>query len=247
MKFNVLTLFPDMVINGLNHSIIGKAMEKGVIQVNPINFRDFSDSKHNSVDDYPYGGGAGMVIQAQPVLDAYEDLRKKEGTSRLIYLTPQGKTFNQAMAEEFARADQLTFLCGHYEGIDERIIDSIVTDEVSIGDFVLTGGEMAVILIIDAVARLIPGVLKNNASSEHESFHDHLLEYPQYSRPEVYKGMKVPEVLLSGHHKHIEVWRREQSLLRTYKKRPDLLPLANLTDSDKQFLKKYCNYDVNMI
>ena len=247
MKFNVLTLFPDMVMNGLNHSIIGKAMEKGVIQVNPINFRDFSDSKHNSVDDYPYGGGAGMVIQAQPVLDAYEDLRKKEGTSRLIYLTPQGKTFNQAMAEEFAQADQLTFLCGHYEGIDERIIDSIVTDEVSIGDFVLTGGEMAVILIIDAVARLIPGVLKNNASSEHESFHDHLLEYPQYSRPEVYKGMKVPEVLLSGHHKHIEVWRREQSLLRTYKKRPDLLPLANLTDSDKQFLKKYCNYDVNMI
>ena len=247
MKFNVLTLFPDMVMNGLNHSIIGKAMEKGVIQVNPINFRDFSDSKHNSVDDYPYGGGAGMVIQAQPVLDAYEDLRKKEGTSRLIYLTPQGKTFNQAMAEEFAQADQLTFLCGHYEGIDERIIDSIVTDEVSIGDFVLTGGEMAVILIIDAVARLIPGVLKNNASSEHESFHDHLLEYPQYSRPEVYKGMKVPEVLLSGHHKHIEVWRREQSLLRTYKKRPDLLPLANLTDSDKQFLKKYCNYDVNML
>ncbi|PKM54264.1 MAG: tRNA (guanosine(37)-N1)-methyltransferase TrmD [Firmicutes bacterium HGW-Firmicutes-5] len=247
MKFNVLTLFPDMVMDSLNHSIIGKAMEKGIIQVNSINFRDFSDSKHNSVDDYPYGGGAGMVIQAQPVLDAYEDLVKKEGASRLIYLTPQGKTFNQAMAEEFARADQLTFLCGHYEGIDERIIDSIVTDEVSIGDFVLTGGEMAVVLIIDAVARLIPGVLKNNTSSEHESFHDYLLEYPQYSRPEIYKGMSVPKVLLSGHHKNIEIWRREQSLLRTYKKRPDLLPFANLTESDKQFLKKYCNYDVNML
>ncbi|PKM54183.1 MAG: tRNA (guanosine(37)-N1)-methyltransferase TrmD [Firmicutes bacterium HGW-Firmicutes-3] len=247
MKFNVLTLFPDMVMNGLNHSIIGKAMEKGIIQVNPINFRDFSDSKHNSVDDYPYGGGAGMVIQAQPVIDAYENLVKREGKTRLIYLTPQGKTFNQAMAEEFAQADQLTFLCGHYEGVDERIIDSIVTDEVSIGDFILTGGEMAVILIIDAVARLIPGVLKNNASCEHESFHDYLLEYPQYSRPEIFKGMKVPEVLLSGHHKHIEIWRREQSLLRTYKKRPDLLPLANLTESDKQFLKKYCNYDLNML
>lgn len=247
MRFNVLTLFPDMVMNSLNHSIIGKAMEKGIIQVNPINFRDFSDSKHNSVDDYPYGGGAGMVIQAQPVLDAYKDLSKREGTSRLIYLTPQGKTFNQAMAEEFAKADQLTFLCGHYEGIDERIIDSIVTDEVSIGDFVLTGGEMAVVLIIDAVARLIPGVLKNTTSSEHESFHDHLLEYPQYSRPEVFNGMSVPKVLLSGHHKHIEIWRREQSLLRTYKKRPDLLPFANLTESDKQFLKKYCNYDVNML
>ena len=247
MKFNVLTLFPDMVMDSLNHSIIGKAMEKGIIQVNSINFRDFSDSKHNSVDDYPYGGGAGMVIQAQPVLDAYEDLVKKEGTSRLIYLTPQGKTFNQAMAEEFAREDQLTFLCGHYEGVDERIIDSIVTDEVSIGDFVLTGGEMAVVLIIDAVARLIPGVLKNNTSSEHESFHDNLLEYPQYSRPEIYKGMPVPKVLLSGHHKNIEIWRREQSLIRTYKKRPDLLPFANLTESDKQFLKKYCNYDVNML
>lgn len=247
MKFNILTLFPDMIQDGLNHSIIGKAMDKGLIEVNPINFRDYSANKQKSVDDYPYGGGAGMVIQAQPVMDAFADLNKDGKNRRLIYLTPQGKTFTQSMAEEFAKEDEITFLCGHYEGVDERIIESIVTDEVSLGDFVLTGGEVAVTVMIDAVARLVPGVLKNDLSSEHESFHNNLLEYPQYSRPEVYEGMTVPSVLLSGHHKNIELWRHEQSLLRTYHKRPDLLRKANLTDKDKLFLKKHCNCDVDMI
>lgn len=247
MKFNVLTLFPDMIMDGLNHSIIGKAMDKDLIEVNPVNFRDYSASKHKSVDDYPYGGGAGMVIGPQAVMDAYADIVEKGAPKRLIYLTPQGKTFNQSMAEEFAMESELTFLCGHYEGIDERIIDAIVTDEVSLGDFVLTGGEMAVTVMIDAIARLVPGVLKNDDSSEHESFHNNLLEYPQYTRPPEYDGMEVPKVLLSGHHKNIENWRREQSLLRTYKKRPDLLKEAELTKSDKEYLKKHCNCDVDML
>lgn len=247
MVFNVLTLFPDMIHQGLNHSIIGKAMDQNLISVNCIDFRTYSASKHKSVDDYPYGGGAGMVIQAQPVLDAFSDLNKDGKKRRLIYLTPQGKTFNQSMAEEFAKEDEVTFLCGHYEGIDERIIDAIVTDEVSLGDFVLTGGEMAVTVMIDAISRLVPGVLKNDDSSEHESFHNNLLEYPQYTRPEEYEGMSVPKVLLSGHHKKIEEWRHEQSLLRTYEKRPDLLEKAVLSKKDLEFLKKHCNYDVDML
>jgi len=188
-----------------------------------------------------------MVIQAQPVLDAFRELNKDGKKRRLIYLTPQGTTFNQTMAEEFAKEDELTFLCGHYEGIDERIIDSIVTDEVSLGDFVLTGGEMAVTVMIDAVSRLVPSVLKNDDSSEHESFHNNLLEYPQYTRPDVYEGMEVPKVLLSGHHKKIEEWRHEQSLLRTHKKRPDLLKKATLSKEDLEFLKKHCNYDIDML
>lgn len=247
MKFNILTLFPDMIMDGLNHSIIGKAMDKGLIEVNPINFRDYSDNKHKSVDDYPYGGGAGMVIGPQAVMAAFSALQKQSATKRLIYLTPQGKTFNQSMAEDFAKESEITFLCGHYEGIDERIIDAIVTDEVSLGDFVLTGGEVAVTVMVDAIARLVPGVLKNDDSSEHESFHNNLLEYPQYTRPPEYEGMKVPDVLLSGHHKNIDQWRREQSLLRTYHKRPDLLKKAELNKSDIEYLKKYCNCDVDML
>lgn len=247
MKFNILTLFPDMIMDGLNHSIIGKAMDKGLITVNPINFRDYSASKHRTVDDYPYGGGAGMVIQPQPVLDAYRDLQSTGGPKRLIYLTPQGKTFDQTMAEDFAKEEELTFLCGHYEGVDERVIDAIVTDEVSLGDFVLTGGEIAVTVMIDAIARLVPGVLKNEASNQHETFHNHLIEHPHYTRPDVYEGMEVPKVLLSGHHKNIEQWRHEQSLIRTFKKRPDLLKKAVLTMSDKEFLKKHCNCDVDML
>lgn len=247
MVFNILTLFPEMINQSLNHSIIGKAIEKELVKINPINFRDYTESKHKSVDDYPYGGGAGMVIQAQPVISAYKELVKNGKAKRLIYLTPQGKTFNQEMAREFAKEDELTFLCGHYEGVDERIIDRIVTDEVSLGDFVLTGGEVAVTVMIDAIARLIPGVLKNDDSNEHESFQENLLEYPQYTRPEVYDNMSVPKVLLSGHHKNIEIWRREQSLLRTYHKRPDLLEKAILTKLDKQFLEKYCNFKTNML
>jgi len=239
MIFNVLTLFPEMVYASLNHSILGKAMEKGLIQMNLINFRDYTTSKHKSVDDYPYGGGAGMVIQVQPVVDAYEDLVRKSGKTRLIYLTPQGKTFNQSMAESFAKEKALTFLCGHYEGIDERIIEHVVTDQVSLGDFVLTGGEVAVAVIIDAVARLVPDVLKNSASTEQESFHNYLLEYPHYTRPAIYKDMPVPEVLLSGHHAKIKVWRREQSLIRTYERRPDLLDQATLSDQDREFLETY--------
>lgn len=247
MKFNVLTLFPEMIHDGLNHSIIGKAMDKGLVEVNAINFRDYSASKHKTVDDYPYGGGAGMVIQAQPVMDAYKDLNKDGKNRRLIYLTPQGKTFNQAMAESFAKEEEITFLCGHYEGIDERIIDAIVTDEVSLGDFVLTGGEAAVTVMIDAIARLVPGVLKNEASSTHESFHNYLLEYPQYSRPDCYEGLDVPPVLLSGHHKNIELWRHEQSLIRTHAKRPDLLEKAELSKKDLEFLKKHCKWEKGVL
>lgn len=247
MKFNVLTLFPDMINDSLNHSILGKAMDKGLIEVNPINFRDYSASKHKTVDDYPYGGGAGMVIQPQPVMAAFADLNRDGKNRRLIYLSPQGKTFDQSMAEELAQEEEITFLCGHYEGVDERIIDSIVTDEVSLGDFVLTGGEVAVTVMIDAIARLVPGVLKNHDSNQFESFHNHLLEHPQYTRPETYEGMTVPAVLLSGHHKNIDQWRHEQSLVRTYEKRPDLLAKAELSDKDKLFLKKHCNWDADMI
>lgn len=239
MIFNVLTLFPEMVKSSINHSILGKAMKRNLIYLNLIDFRDYTESKHKSVDDYPYGGGAGMVIQAQPVLDAYEKLVQETNTKRLIYLTPQGKVFNQSMAESFAKESSLTFLCGHYEGIDERIIESIVTDQVSLGDFILTGGEVAVSVIIDAVARLVPGVLKNSSSTKQESFQNNLLEYPHYTRPDIYKGMSVPPILLSGHHKNIEKWRREQSLIRTYERRPDLLEKANLTEDDKEFLEKY--------
>ncbi len=224
MKYHVLTLFPDMITQGLGTSIIGKAQESGKIQLNAVNIRDYAKNKHKQVDDYPYGGGAGMVMQAEPIFEAYEDIMKnRDKKPRFIYLTPQGKTFNQNMAKQLAKEEELVFLCGHYEGVDERVIEGLVSDEISIGDYVLTGGELAVMIIIDAVSRLLPGVLNNDASADTESFSDGLLEYPQYTRPPIYKDMKVPEVLLSGHHANIEKWRREQSLLRTAKKRPDLL------------------------
>jgi len=249
MNFHVLTLFPDMIMQGLNTSIIGRAIDKGLIKINPVNIRDFSEDKHNRVDDYPYGGGAGMVIKAEPVYKAYDylvnqirqskaeaDFREKP---RVIYATPQGKLFNQSMAKEFATLDDLIILCGHYEGIDERVLELIVTDNVSIGDYILTGGELPAMVMIDAIARLIPGVLNNDISSEFESLKDNLLEYPQYTRPEVFMGMRVPEVLLSGHHANIEAWRREQSIIRTYKRRPDLLKNASLSDAEHDFLKRY--------
>lgn len=233
MRFYVLTLFKDMIENGLGTSIIGKAREKGLIDVNIVDIRDYTENKHKKVDDYPYGGGAGMVMQVQPILSAYESIPKRtDKKSRVVYLTPQGKKFNQNMAKEFAKEEELIFLCGHYEGVDERVIEEIVTDEVSIGDYVLTGGELAVMVIVDAVSRLIPGVLKNEESAETETFYDGLLEYPQYTRPPEYNGKKVPEVLLSGHHKNIEAWRREQSILRTIIKRPDLLDQAVLTEKE---------------
>ena len=237
MNYHILTLFPEMVMDGLNTSIIGRAVEKGLISIEAINIRDYSKDKHNHVDDAPYGGGAGMVMQPGPVCDSYEDLCRKIGKRpRVLYMTPQGQTFNQSIAEELAKDEDLVFLCGHYEGIDERALELIVTDYLSVGDYVLTGGELPAMVMIDCISRLVPGVLNNDVSAEIESFHDNLLEYPQYTRPEVYEGKKVPEVLLSGHHKNIETWRRQQSIKRTLERRPDLLADANLSKKEKQYL-----------
>lgn len=246
MNFYIMTLFPEMVINGLNTSIIGRAVNKGLLSVEAVNIRDYAFNKHNSVDDYPYGGGAGMLMQAEPVYQCYraveEKIRarkdKKEGKTRIVYLSPQGKTFQQSMAKEFAAEEDLVLLCGHYEGIDERVLEEIVTDYVSVGDYVLTGGELPAMMIVDAVARLVPGVLHNDVSAQFESFQDYLLEYPQYSRPEVWHDKKVPEVLMSGHHANVEKWRREQSVIRTAKNRPDLLKKAELTRSERELLER---------
>lgn len=239
MNYYILTLFPEMVMGGLCTSVIGRAVEKGVIHISAINIRDYAKDKHRQVDDYPYGGGAGMVMQPGPVCDSYEDLCKKLGKRpRVIYMTPQGKVFNQSIAKELAMEEDLVFLCGHYEGIDERALSLIATDYLSIGDYVLTGGELPAMVMIDCISRLVPGVLSNHESAEIESFHDNLLEYPQYTRPEEYKGMKVPEVLLSGHHKNIETWRRQESVRRTLERRPDLLEKANLTQKEHEFLKE---------
>ena len=225
MQFHILTLFPEMVENGLQTSILGRAIQKGLIGIHAVNIRDYTQDKHNKVDDYPYGGGAGMLMQAQPVYDAWKAVAKPaEGKKpvRVLFMSPQGKTFSQEMAKELAQEEELIFLCGHYEGIDERVIEEIVTDPVSIGDYVLTGGELPAMVVIDSVSRLVPGVLNNDESAQTESFSDGLLEYPQYTRPANYKGMEVPEVLLSGHHGNIEKWRHEKSLERTKKYRPDL-------------------------
>lgn len=225
MNFHILTLFPEMVMQGLGTSIIGKAAERGYISIETVNIRDYTLDKHGKVDDYPYGGGAGMLMQAQPVYDAYQsvvDRIGQERASRIVYVTPQGKTFSQEMAREMARESDLILLCGHYEGIDERVLEEIVTDEVSIGDYVLTGGELPAMVMIDAIARLVPGVLHNGDSAQTESFENDLLEYPQYSRPEVWHEKRVPEILLSGDHAKVDAWRLEQSLLRTKEKRPDL-------------------------
>lgn len=238
MKFHVLTLFPEMVENGLHTSITGRAMEKGLISLNAVNIRDFAGNKHGKVDDYPYGGGAGMVMQAEPVYQAYKSVEEQAGHPvRCIYLTPQGQTFHQGMAEEMAKAEELVFLCGHYEGIDERVLEEIVTDFVSIGDYVLTGGELPAMVMIDTISRLVDGVLNNEDSAQFESFQDSLLEYPQYSRPEVWREKSVPPVLMSGHHANVEKWRRQQSVLRTAKWRPDLLESAELTEQEKEMLK----------
>ena len=238
MNYYIMTLFPDMVMNGLNTSIIGKAMEKELLSIKAVDIRDYTTDKHRHVDDYPYGGGAGMVMQAQPVYDCYKDIEKDlDKKPRVLFMTPTGKTFNQDMAKELANEENLIFLCGHYEGIDKRVLDKIVTDEVSIGDFVLTGGELPAMVMIDAISRLIPGVLNNDISAETETFTDNLLEYPQYTRPEVWEGEAVPSVLLSGHHANIEKWRREQSLLLTKERRPDLFEKVELTKKDKKFLQ----------
>lgn len=233
MKFHVLTLFPEMIRNGMNTSITGRAINAGILSVEAINIRDYAFNKHQKVDDYPYGGGAGMLMQAEPVYLSYEAIKEKIGyRPRVVYLTPQGKVFHQEMAKELAKERDLVFLCGHYEGIDERVLDEIVTDYVSIGDYVLTGGELPAMVMMDSISRMVPGVLSNQESGETESFAGNLLEYPQYSRPEEWHGQKVPPVLLSGHHANIEAWRREQSVMRTAKRRPDLLKKADLTNKE---------------
>lgn len=239
MNYHILTLFPEMVLDGLNTSIIGRAVANELLTIEAINIRDFAENKHNRVDDYTYGGGAGMLMQAGPVFGAYTSVAEKLSQKpRVIYLSPQGQTFSQSMAEDFAKEDDLIFLCGHYEGIDERVLEEIVTDYVSIGDYVLTGGELPAMVMIDAISRLIPGVLHNDVSAEFESFQDNLLEYPQYTRPEEWHGKKVPDILLSGHHANVEKWRREQSVIRTAMRRPDLLEKADLTGKERELVKK---------
>lgn len=224
MRFYVLTLFPEMIMDGLGHSIIKRACDDGIISIEAIDIRSFSKNKHRHVDDYPYGGGAGMVMQPQPVYDAYMSIKSKLSQNcPVIYMSPQGKPFKQEKAQSLSRLEDMVILCGHYEGIDERVIEEIVTEEISIGDFVLTGGELAAMTVIDSVARLIPGVLNKEESFMDESFSNNLLEYPQYTRPYEFMGRKVPDILLSGHHGNIEKWRMEQSLERTKRKRPDLL------------------------
>jgi len=224
MNYYVMTLFPDMILNGLHTSVIGRAIDKNLITLNAVNIRDYARDKHKHVDDYPYGGGAGMVMQAQPIYDCYTDIMKNmEKRPRVIHMTPQGKVFNQNIANVLSKESDLIFLCGHYEGIDERILDEIVTDHISIGDYVLTGGELPAMVMIDTISRLVPGVLSNDDSALTESFQEGLLEYPHYTRPEVFHGKQVPEVLLSGHHENIRKWRLEQSVKRTMERRPDLI------------------------
>lgn len=235
MKFAVMTLFPEMIEEIASHSILGRARREGLIEIEAVNIRDFSKDKHKHVDDYPYGGGAGMVMKAEPVYDCYKALNEPE--ARVIYLSPQGRVFDQKIAEELSKEKTLVLLCGHYEGIDERVLEEIGAEELSVGDFVLTGGELAAAVVIDSVSRLIPGVLGKEESFENESFSDGLLEYPQYTRPEEFMGRRVPDVLLSGHHANIEKWRRKQSVMRTAKKRPDILVKAYLTEDEKRLVR----------
>ena len=237
MRFDVLTLFPEM-FDVLNESVIGRAKEKGLININLINIRDFSKDKHKKVDDTPYGGGAGMVMQPDVVYDAYKSV--EDENAKVIYMSPQGKKLDQKKVEELSKQEHLILLCGHYEGIDQRVLDKIVDEEISIGDYVLTGGELPALVLIDSVSRYVEGVLKDDSTRE-ESFSLGLLEYPQYTRPEIFEGQQVPEVLLSGHHKNIDKWRRKQSLKITLNKRPDLLEKIELSDEDKKVLEEIEN------
>lgn len=237
MRFDVLTIFPEMFSAVLDESIIGKAQEKGIIKINRVNIRDFSKDKHRKTDDYPYGGGSGMVMMAQPIYDAYLSVVKDAGYKpRVIYLSPQGRVLDQKVIEELKKYEHLILLCGHYEGVDERVIEEIVDEEISIGDYVLTGGELPAMVLIDAISRTIPGVLGDEESYLNESHYNGLLEYPQYTRPYEFLGRKVPEILMSGHHANIDRWRKQQSLVRTYKKRPHMLAQYNLTKEDIKLL-----------
>lgn len=240
MHIDILTLFPEMFSGVLNHSILKKAQENHVFSYQTVDFRQYTENKHHKVDDYPYGGGAGMVLTPQPIFDCVNTLQQKQTRkSRVILMCPQGETFTQSKAEELAKEDQLIFICGHYEGYDERIRDQIVTDELSIGDYVLTGGELGAMVVIDSVVRLLPGVLGNQQSAPEDSFSTGLLEHPHYTRPANFRGLTVPDVLLSGHHEHIRRWRHQQSILRTWKRRPDLLAQYPLTEEEKRWINEY--------
>ena len=240
MKIDVLTLFPDMFNGVFNDSILKRAVDRGAVELNTINFRDYSENKHKKVDDYPYGGGAGMLLTPQPIFDAVDKLTKTaQKRPRIIMMCPQGETFTQKKAEELSKEEHLIFICGHYEGFDERIRENLVTDELSLGDYVLTGGELAAMVMTDAVVRLLPDVLGKQESHEFDSFSMGLLEFPQYTRPVEFRGMKVPEVLTSGNHKEIEKWRRKQSLYRTYTRRPELLEKHELTTEDLKMIEEF--------
>ncbi|MEG0546215.1 MAG: tRNA (guanosine(37)-N1)-methyltransferase TrmD [Oscillospiraceae bacterium] len=239
MRIDILTLFPEMCENVLKESIIGRARENNYVTINTINIRDYTLDKHNRVDDAPYGGGMGMLMQTQPIYDCYMDLCEKTGEKpHLIYMSPQGKTLTQEKVKELSKLSNIAILCGHYEGVDERVIEEIVDEEISIGDYVLTGGELPALVLADSISRMLEGVLANDEAKELESHYNSLLEYPQYTRPYEWHSKKVPEVLISGHHANIEKWRREKSLERTLLRRPDLLQNAELTKKDKEFLKK---------
>ena len=237
MNFYVLTLFPEMIQEAVMTSITGRAITDEKISVKAINIRDYADNDYGQIDDYPYGGGAGMVMQAPPIYDAYQDIVEELGYKpRVIYMTPQGKTYEQADAKSFAEEKDIVILCGHYEGIDERVLEEIVTDHISIGDYVLTGGELPALVVIDSITRLVPGVLNNDESVTTESFEDGLLEHPQYTRPAEFNGKKVPDILLSGNHAKIDEYRRQESIKRTLERRPDLLNDADLSDDDLELL-----------
>ncbi|AOM83208.1 tRNA (guanosine(37)-N1)-methyltransferase TrmD [Salisediminibacterium beveridgei] len=242
MNISILTLFPEMFTGVFGQSILNSAAEKGIVSFDVVNFRDYSKDKHQRVDDYPYGGGGGMVLTPQPMFDAVEDLKHRtSGEPRVVLLCPQGEVYTQQKAEEFAREEQLILLCGHYEGYDERIRQELVTDEVSIGDYVLTGGEIGAMAIADSVTRLLPGALGNETSAVTDSHSTGLLEHPHYTRPSEFRGMAVPDILLSGHHKNIETWRRREALRRTLERRPDMLENIQLDDEERSFLQNLKN------
>ncbi len=237
MRIDILTLFPEMCNSVLGESIIGRARENGFVEINSINIRDYTQDKHNRVDDAPYGGGTGMIMQPQPIYSCFESLCNELGKRpKLIYMSPKGKVLNQQTVKDLAKEENIAILCGHYEGIDQRIIDEIVDEEISIGDYVLTGGELPALILADSISRMLPGVLANDDAYQQESHYSSLLEYPQYTRPVEWHGAKVPPVLLSGHHANIEKWRREQSLICTYQNRPDMLHSAELSKNDIKFL-----------
>lgn len=239
MKITIMTLFPEMCNAVLDESIIGRARKNGIIEIDTVNIRDFTHDKHNRVDDAPYGGGMGMLMQTQPIYDCFASLCSEDGKKpHLIYMSAQGKTLTQKRVKELSQLENIAILCGHYEGVDERIIEEIVDEEISIGDYVLTGGELPALILSDSIARMIDGVLPNDEAKELESHYSGLLEYPQYTRPPEWHGRKVPDILLSGHHGNIDKWRREKSLERTFERRPDMLKSAELTKKDREYLAK---------